>query len=41
MGAISSSKASSDTPKGKHQWALVIDQSKCILKILINMVVSF
>src|SRR5215208_6288456 len=28
--AITSSKASSNTPKGKHQWAMVIDQSKCI-----------
>lgn len=27
--AVSSSKASSNTPKGKHQWAMVIDQSKC------------
>ena len=27
--AVSSTHASSDAPKGKHQWAMVIDQSKC------------
>jgi len=27
--AIKGTGASSDTPKGKHQWAMVIDQSKC------------
>ena len=27
--AVSSTKASSGAPKGKHQWAMVIDQSKC------------
>src|SRR5512138_17580 len=28
--AVKSGKASSGAPKGKHQWAMVIDQSKCI-----------
>src|SRR5512136_1713938 len=28
--AVRSTKASSNTPKGEHQWAMVIDQSKCI-----------
>ena len=28
--AVTSTKASSSAPKGKHQWAMVIDQSKCI-----------
>jgi phenylacetyl-CoA:acceptor oxidoreductase 27-kDa subunit len=28
--AVTSTKASSGAPKGKHQWAMVIDQSKCI-----------
>jgi len=28
--AITASKASSNTSKGKHQWVMVIDQSKCI-----------
>jgi len=27
--AVTGTQASSDTPKGKHQWAMVIDQSKC------------
>src|SRR5512145_3008383 len=27
--AVTSTKASSDAPKGKRQWAMVIDQSKC------------
>ncbi len=27
--AITSTKASSEAPKGKRQWAMVIDQSKC------------
>jgi Fe-S-cluster-containing dehydrogenase component len=27
--AVTSTKASSEAPKGKHQWAMVIDQSKC------------
>src|SRR5512138_2868985 len=27
--AVTSSRASSGAPKGKHQWAMVIDQSKC------------
>ena len=27
--AIKGTHASSNTPKGKHQWAMVIDQSKC------------
>src|SRR5512144_2896000 len=27
--AVTSTKASSGAPKGKHQWAMVIDQSKC------------
>jgi Fe-S-cluster-containing dehydrogenase component len=27
--AVSPTKASSGAPKGKHQWAMVIDQSKC------------
>jgi len=26
---IKGTRASSDTPKGKHQWVMVIDQSKC------------
>jgi phenylacetyl-CoA:acceptor oxidoreductase 27-kDa subunit len=26
---VTHSQASSDTPQGKHQWAMVIDQSKC------------
>jgi Fe-S-cluster-containing dehydrogenase component len=28
--AVSSTKASGSAQKGKHQWAMVIDQSKCI-----------
>jgi Fe-S-cluster-containing dehydrogenase component len=28
--AVTSTKASSEAPKGKHQWTMVIDQSKCI-----------
>src|ERR1051326_9553805 len=28
--AVTSTKASSEAPKGKRQWAMVIDQSKCI-----------
>ena len=28
--ALKPTKASSEAPKGKHQWAMVIDQSKCI-----------
>lgn len=28
--AVKSTKASSETPKGEHQWVMVIDQSKCI-----------
>src|SRR5512134_1542862 len=28
--AVTSTKASSDAPKGEHQWAMVIDQTKCI-----------
>ena len=28
--AVESTKASSETPKGEHQWVMVIDQSKCI-----------
>jgi ferredoxin len=27
--AVIGTQASSNTPKGKHQWAMVIDQSKC------------
>ena len=27
--AVTSTKASSEAPKGKHQWAMIIDQSKC------------
>lgn len=27
--AVTSSQAASEAPKGKHQWAMVIDQSKC------------
>ena len=27
--AVTGTQASSNTPKGKHQWAMVIDQSKC------------
>lgn len=27
---VTSSKASSAAPKGKHRWAMVIDQSKCV-----------
>ena len=28
--AVKSSRAASEAPKGEHQWAMVIDQSKCI-----------
>src|SRR6266508_5594932 len=28
--AVTTTKASSGAPKGKHQWAMVIDQSKCV-----------
>lgn len=28
--AVTSTQASSSAPKGQHQWAMVIDQSKCI-----------
>src|SRR5215208_6120936 len=28
--AVTSTKASSGAPKGKRQWAMVIDQSKCV-----------
>src|SRR5512147_1312140 len=28
--AVTTTKASSGAPKGKRQWAMVIDQSKCV-----------
>lgn len=30
MRALQPAEASSDAPKGEHQWAMVIDQTKCI-----------